>query len=77
MVHFHRKATVTRPYGVITPDTPLEVLEAFFVERGVDFALGEWGREERRLAMNWGEEMSTLVFVVSVNHIEGATTGSA
>lgn len=31
----------SHPYTVITPDTPLEELEAFFVGSGVDFALGE------------------------------------
>lgn len=29
------------PYTVITPDTPLEELEAFFASAGVDFALGQ------------------------------------
>jgi hypothetical protein len=39
--HFQQKATQV-PYSVITPDTPLEVLETFFVDRGVEFALGKF-----------------------------------
>jgi hypothetical protein len=32
------------PYTVITPDTTLEDLEAFFNNQGVEFALGEFPR---------------------------------
>lgn len=39
MTHFPRTSN-SHPYSVITPDTPLETLEAFFIARGVEFALG-------------------------------------
>ena len=40
MTHFPRHSK-SHPYSVITPDTPLEELEAFFRDKNVDFALGE------------------------------------
>lgn len=41
MTHFP-KASRRHPYSVITPDTPLETLESFFLTSGTDFALGEF-----------------------------------
>jgi hypothetical protein len=42
MTHFP-KSSRRHPYSVITPDTPLETLESFFLSNGTDFALGELG----------------------------------
>lgn len=36
--HF-RQSSDSHPYNIVTPDTPLEVLETFFLVREVEFAL--------------------------------------